>query len=97
VTTIVMDPGRALGHLDRRVFGGFVEHLGRCIYGGLYEEDSLLSDEHGFRTDVLGLLKDLRLSVLRWRWARSRPRQPSAGTSPSQGPTAADPADQGVK
>jgi alpha-N-arabinofuranosidase len=66
VTTIVMDPGRALGHLDRRVFGGFVEHLGRCIYGGLYEEGSLLSDEHGFRTDVLGLLKDLRLSVLRW-------------------------------
>jgi alpha-L-arabinofuranosidase len=66
VTTIDIDPGRALGHLDRRIFGGFVEHLGRCIYGGLYDENSLLSDGRGFRTDVLQLLKDLRLSVLRW-------------------------------
>ena len=55
-----------LGTLDHHIFGGFVEHLGRCIYGGLYEEDSPLSDEQGFRRDVLELLKDLRLSVLRW-------------------------------
>jgi alpha-L-arabinofuranosidase len=48
------------------VFGGFVEHLGRCIYGGLYEEGSPLADERGFRTDVLGLLRELRLGVLRW-------------------------------
>ena len=66
VTTIAIDPQRALGRVDRRIFGGFVEHLGRCIYGGLYDEGSALSDDRGFRTDVLTLLKDLRLSVLRW-------------------------------
>lgn len=66
VTAIAVDPQRALGQVDRRVFGGFAEHLGRCIYGGLYDEGNALSDGRGFRTDVLALLKDLRLSVLRW-------------------------------
>jgi alpha-L-arabinofuranosidase len=66
VTRIVIDPGRPVGRLDRKVFGGFVEHLGRCIYGGLYEEGSPLSDDQGFRKDVLGLLRELRLGVLRW-------------------------------
>jgi alpha-N-arabinofuranosidase len=66
VTRIVVDPGRQLGHLDRNVFGGFVEHLGRCIYGGLYDEGSPLADERGFRGDVLTLLRELRMGVLRW-------------------------------
>jgi len=65
-TTIAIDPARTIGELDRRVFGGFVEHLGRCIYGGLYEPGSALSDHRGFRKDVLDLLKELRVSVLRW-------------------------------
>jgi alpha-L-arabinofuranosidase len=65
-TGIAVNTGRVLGAVDRRIFGGFVEHLGRCIYGGLYDEGSVLSDERGFRRDVLALLKDLRLSVLRW-------------------------------
>jgi alpha-L-arabinofuranosidase len=66
VTRIAIDPSRPVGRLDRKVFGGFVEHLGRCIYGGLYEEDSPLSDDRGFRKDVLGLLRELKLGVLRW-------------------------------
>jgi alpha-L-arabinofuranosidase len=66
VTRIAIDPGRTVGELDRNVFGGFVEHLGRCIYGGLYEEGSPLSDQRGFRQDVLGLLRELRMGVLRW-------------------------------
>jgi alpha-N-arabinofuranosidase len=66
VTRIVVDPARPLGDLDRNVFGGFVEHLGRCIYGGLYDEGSPLSDARGFRTDVLDLLRELRMGVLRW-------------------------------
>jgi alpha-N-arabinofuranosidase len=55
-----------LGHLNRNIFGGFVEHLGRCINGGLFDEGSHLSDARGFRRDVLELLRPLRLSVLRW-------------------------------
>ncbi len=66
MTRIAVDPARTLGTLDRNVFGGFVEHLGRCIYGGVYEEGSPLSDERGFRRDVLGLLRELRMGVLRW-------------------------------
>jgi alpha-N-arabinofuranosidase len=66
VTRIAIDPDRVQGEIDRKVFGGFVEHLGRCIYGGLYEEGSPLSDDRGFRKDVLALLHELRMGVLRW-------------------------------
>lgn len=66
MTRIAVDPGRLIGRLDRNVFGGFVEHLGRCIYGGIYDEGSRLADARGFRIDVLALLRDLRLGVLRW-------------------------------
>jgi alpha-N-arabinofuranosidase len=66
VSRVTVDGGRSLGKLDRNVFGGFVEHLGRCINGGLFEEGSAMSDSRGFRTDVLELLRPLNLSVLRW-------------------------------
>ncbi len=66
VTSVVVDPQRPLGRVDRRLFGGMAEHLGRCVYGGLYDEDSPHSDSRGFRLDVLQLLKDLQVSVLRW-------------------------------
>jgi alpha-L-arabinofuranosidase len=92
MTRIAVDPGRLIGRLDRRVFGGFVEHLGRCIYGGIFDEGSALADARGFRRDVLGLLRELRLGVLRWpggnfasnyHWADgigpkdARPRRPN--------------------
>jgi alpha-N-arabinofuranosidase len=66
VTRIVVDPARQLGSVDRNVFGGFVEHLGRCIYGGLYDEGSPLADAQGFRTDVLSLLRGFGMGMLRW-------------------------------
>jgi alpha-L-arabinofuranosidase len=66
VTQVKLDPGRHIGRVDRNIFGGFVEHLGRCIYGGIYEEGSPLSDGRGFRRDVLELLRQLRVPVLRW-------------------------------
>jgi alpha-L-arabinofuranosidase len=63
---VAVDPAQRVGRLDRGVFGGFVEHLGRCIKGGLFDEGSPLSDSRGFRRDVLELLRPLNLSVLRW-------------------------------
>ncbi|MGH3208508.1 MAG: alpha-N-arabinofuranosidase, partial [Trebonia sp.] len=66
MSQIAIAPARTIGPIDRCVFGGFVEHLGRCVYGGLYEEGSPLADERGFRKDVLALLRELRLGVLRW-------------------------------
>lgn len=66
VARIKVDPGRRIGEVDPRIYGGFIEHLGRCIYGGIFEEGSPLSDERGFRRDVLGALDQLRLTSLRW-------------------------------
>jgi alpha-L-arabinofuranosidase len=40
VAKIKLDLDRRIGRLDRKVFGGFIEHLGRCIYGGIFDEDS---------------------------------------------------------
>lgn len=66
MTQIAISPARTLGTIDPKLFGGFVEHLGRCVYGGLYDPGSPLSDERGFRRDVLALLRELRIGVLRW-------------------------------
>ncbi|HEY3108048.1 MAG TPA: alpha-L-arabinofuranosidase C-terminal domain-containing protein [Chloroflexota bacterium] len=63
---VQVDPARQIGTVDRRIFGGFVEHLGRCIYGGIFDEGSPLADEHGFRRDVLEAAGALRMPLLRW-------------------------------
>ena len=63
---IGIDLNRRIGPVDRRIFGNFIEHLGRCIYGGIYEEGSPLSDAAGFRRDVLDAVRPLRVPVLRW-------------------------------
>jgi alpha-N-arabinofuranosidase len=57
---------RPIGAIDRRIFGGFIEHLGRCIYGGVFDEGSSLADERGFRTDVLEAVRGLRPPHVRW-------------------------------
>jgi alpha-N-arabinofuranosidase len=48
------------------LFGGFIEHFHRQIYGGLFEPGSPLSDENGFRKDVIAAMQELKLSVVRW-------------------------------
>jgi alpha-N-arabinofuranosidase len=63
---ITVDLDRQLGRVDRRSFSGFIEHLGRCIYGGIFDEGSPLADERGFRTDVLDALRPFQMPVLRW-------------------------------
>jgi alpha-N-arabinofuranosidase len=66
VARIALDLERTLGPVDRRIFGGFIEHLGRCIYGGIYDPGSALSDDRGFRADVLDQARLLRMPLLRW-------------------------------
>lgn len=63
---IKIDLDRTVGVVDRRIFGGFIEHLGRCVYGGVFDEGSPLSDARGFRRDVLDAARDLRVPILRW-------------------------------
>lgn len=63
---IKIDVDRQIGTVDPLLFGGFTEHLGRMIYGGIYEEGSPLSDANGYRKDVLQAVKDLGMSIIRW-------------------------------
>jgi alpha-N-arabinofuranosidase len=63
---INIDLDRKIGSVDRRIFGNFIEHLGRCIYGGVFDEGSPLSDDRGFRRDVLEAVRPLRIPILRW-------------------------------
>ncbi|MGH0054536.1 MAG: alpha-N-arabinofuranosidase [Sphaerochaetaceae bacterium] len=55
-----------VGTADKRLFSSFVEQLGRCVYGGLYEQDHPLSDENDFRTDVMDLVKALDVPLVRF-------------------------------
>ncbi len=66
MNVIKIDLDRRLGTIDRNLFGGFAEHLGRCIYGGIYEPDSPLANEDGLRTDVLDTLRRLKMPVIRY-------------------------------
>jgi alpha-N-arabinofuranosidase len=63
---IKIDIDRQIGEVHPHVFGNFAEHLGRCIYGGLYEPGSPLSNADGFRKDVMQAIKGLGVTMLRW-------------------------------
>ena len=64
--TVLMDRDFAIGHTDPRLFGAFVEHLGRCVYGGIYEPGHPTADEKGFRRDVLDLVRELGPTIMRY-------------------------------
>lgn len=63
---VFLDTRRTVGPLDRRIFSGFVEHIGRVVYGGIYDPSSQHADELGYRTDVLDLLRPLRMPAMRY-------------------------------
>lgn len=55
------------GHINREIYGNFSEHLGRCIYNGIYVgEDSDIPNIHGLRKDIIDALKNIKLPVIRW-------------------------------
>ena len=55
-----------IGDIDKRIYGSFIEHLGRAVYGGIYEPTHESANELGFRTDVLELVKKLNVPVVRY-------------------------------
>jgi alpha-L-arabinofuranosidase len=61
-----LDPAFAVGAVDGRLFGTFVEHLGRCVYTGIYEPTHPTAEEDGFRRDVLELVRELGVSIVRY-------------------------------
>jgi alpha-N-arabinofuranosidase len=66
VARLAVDPAFSIGAVDRRLFGSFVEHMGRCVYTGVYEPGHDRADEDGFRTDVLELVRELGVTAVRY-------------------------------
>lgn len=66
-TKLVLHADQAKTTISKDIYGHFAEHLGHCIYGGIYVgEDSSIPNIRGFRDDVIGALKDMEIPVLRW-------------------------------
>ena len=63
---IIIDKYFLTGSVDKRIYGSFIEHLGRAVYGGIYQEGLASSDEQGFRKDTLELVKELEVPIVRY-------------------------------
>ncbi len=65
-STISIDKHFIIGDIDNRIYGSFIEHLGRAVYGGIYQPESPVADEQGMRKDVIGLIRRLNVPVVRY-------------------------------
>ena len=65
-TTIFADRRFPIGRVDEKLYGSFVEHLGRAVYGGMYEPGHPTADDEGFRGDVAALVKKLGVTLVRY-------------------------------
>jgi alpha-N-arabinofuranosidase len=63
---IAIDEERVIGRISPLLFGGFIEHMGRCVYQGIFDPGSALADERGLRTDVLAALRELNPRIIRY-------------------------------
>ncbi|MCX6015081.1 MAG: hypothetical protein NT020_05770 [Chloroflexales bacterium] len=63
---IALDRRRVVGHISPTLFGGFIEHMGRCVYEGIYDPGSPHADAKGIRLDVLAALKNMGVSIMRY-------------------------------
>ncbi len=63
---ITINPMDTIGDIDPRIYGSFIEHLGRAVYGGIYDPSHESADDMGFRKDVLELIKSLNVPVVRY-------------------------------
>lgn len=64
--TMILDRDYAIGTIDKRIYGSFIEHLGRAVYGGIYEPGHPTADVNGFRRDVIDMVKKLGVPVVRY-------------------------------
>ena len=64
--SMILDRNVAVSAVDDRLFSSFIEHLGRAVYGGIWEPDADCADEDGFRTDVLELVRALKVPMVRY-------------------------------
>lgn len=64
--TLTLDTQHHRGDIDPRIFSGFLEHMGRAVYEGVYDPESPLSDANGFRRDVIAAIRKLRMPLMRY-------------------------------
>ena len=64
--SLILDKDYAIGQIDPRMYGSFIEHLGRAVYGGIYEPDHPPADENGFREDVIAKVRELNIPIVRY-------------------------------
>jgi alpha-N-arabinofuranosidase len=64
--TVTINTEDVIGEISPQIFGGFVEHLGRCVYEGIYDPDSPQADKNGFRKDVLAALREMKIPIIRY-------------------------------
>ena len=64
--TMILDKDFAVGKIDPRIYGSFIEHLGRAVYGGIYEPGHPTADKNGFRQDVIDMVRKLGIPVVRY-------------------------------
>ena len=63
---IIAKKDSVVGNIDRRIYGSFIEHLGRAVYNGIYEPSHKDADDMGFRRDVLALVNELNVPIVRY-------------------------------
>ncbi|MFI5061497.1 MAG: alpha-N-arabinofuranosidase, partial [Actinomycetales bacterium] len=63
---LTINTAASIGAINPRLFGSFVEHLGRAVYNGIYEPSHPLANADGFRTDVIDLVKELGVTAIRY-------------------------------
>ncbi|MGB4658237.1 MAG: alpha-N-arabinofuranosidase [Mobilitalea sp.] len=63
---LIINKNFIVGKVDERIYGSFIEHLGRAVYNGIYEPTHQTADDQGFRTDVIDLVKQLNVPIVRY-------------------------------
>lgn len=63
---VIIDKEFLTGEVDKRLYGSFIEHLGRAVYEGIYQPESPFADEQGFRKDTMALVKELNVPIVRY-------------------------------
>ena len=63
---VIIDKNYIISDIDRRIYGSFIEHLGRAVYEGIYQPESKFADEQGFRKDTLELVKECNVPIVRY-------------------------------
>ena len=63
---MVVDKAFSISKIDKRIYGSFIEHLGRAVYDGIYQPGHPLSNTDGFRKDVIDLVKELDVPIVRY-------------------------------